>query len=312
MSASPSSSSSSLSLIEFGAIFLVATIWGINNAAAKVATEVLPPMLVGTLRFAITLAVLAPFIRPPFPQPRNLITLAIFGGPVHFGLIYLAFSVAHDLSPLSVSLQLWIPFAAILSWLVLKEPLSKPAILGLVVAFAGVAVMTLDPHALNDWLSIAVGALASVAWAFATITARRTQAVHPLKMQALVALFACPTLGLASFTFERDRWGALVHASPLVWGTILFAGLVSSVLATGLMFWLVQRREAGRVTPYMLMSPLVSCLIGVTLMHDLITPEIAAGAAMVIGGVGLVAIAERQFGRPRPDTAEAAQASEAP
>jgi O-acetylserine/cysteine efflux transporter len=312
MSALAPSRSSPLSLAEYGAIFLVASVWGVNNAAAKIATETLPPMLVGALRFALTLVVLAPMLKPPFPSPKNLLLLAVLAGPVHFSLIYLAFWLAHDLSPLAVSLQLWIPFTAILSGVLLKEPLGRPAILGLVIAFAGMAIMTLDPHAMLDWVAIVVGALASTAWAFATITARKTPAVHPLKMQALCALLATPVLGAASWTFERDRWGALTHASPLVWGTILFAGIGSSVFATGLMFWLVQRREAGRVTPYMLTSPLISCLIGVGLLHDVMTPQIAIGGSAVICGVGVVALAERGLKRLRTDTAEAAQAAESP
>jgi O-acetylserine/cysteine efflux transporter len=294
---------SRLTALEYAAVFAVAVTWGVNNAAAKVATEVLPPMLVGALRFGLAAVVLAPFVRPPFPQGRNLLLLAVLAGPVHFGLIYLGFSLAHDLSPISVSLQLWIPIAAILSWLVLKEPLSKPALAGMVVAFLGVVVMTADPHAFKDWPSILVGAFASCAWAGATILARRTQSVRPVKMQGLIALFAFPSLGLGSFLFERDRWGALPHAGWLVWGTIVFAGLISTVFATGLMFWLVQRREAGRVTPYMLASPVVSVLIGVGLMHDQLTPQIAIGAAAVIGGVGVIALAERGLRGRKPEAA---------
>ena len=38
----------------------------------------------------------------------------------------------------------------------------------------------------------------------------------------------------------------------------LVAVVVSSVAATSMVFWLVQRREAGRVTPYLLATPVVS------------------------------------------------------
>ena len=75
--------------------------------------------------------------------------------------------------------------------------------------------------------------------------------------------------------------------------SVVWAGLVSSVLATTLVFWLVQKREAGRVTPYLLATPVVSILIGWLWMGDVLTTQILTGAALSIAGVALVALAER-------------------
>ena len=78
-----------------------------------------------------------------------------------------------------------------------------------------------------------------------------------------------------------------------MWVCVLWAGLVSSVLATTMVFWLVQKREAGRVTPYLLATPVVSILIGWLFMGDVLTAQILTGAALTIGGVAVVALAER-------------------
>ena len=282
-----------LTLLEYAALALIIVVWGVNNAAAKVATEVLPPMLMGALRFGLAALVLIPFVRPPFPNWKSLAVLALFGGPIHFGLIYWGFAVAQDLSPLVVSLQLWIPFTALFAWLILGETLSWPILAGLAVAFGGVAFMTADPRAFRDWDAIAIGALASAAWALATVVARRAAAVPPVKMQGLLSVVAFPTLALGSILFEPDPVGAIQRATPLVWACVVWAALISTVIATGLLFWLVQRREAGRVTAYLLATPVVSCAIGVGLMGDVLTPQIIAGGLATIAGVGLVALAER-------------------
>ena len=55
---SSSSSPHALTPLEIAAIVAVLVIWGVNNAAAKVATEVLPPLMTGALRFAIAAACL--------------------------------------------------------------------------------------------------------------------------------------------------------------------------------------------------------------------------------------------------------------
>ncbi len=289
----PDKPHSPLTLIEIGAIIAVVVIWGVNNAAAKLATETVPPLLVGALRFALAAACLIPFVRPPFPNWKSLLVIAILGGPIHYGLIYLAFWLAQDVSPVSVAAQLWVPFTALFAFLLLGERLSRFALIGMGVAFAGVAWMTLDPHAISDWKAILVCIGASASWAMTTVVARRTTSIPPLKMQGLLSLTALPTLAFGSAVFERGQVEAMQQATPLVWLCVVWAGLVSSVLATTMVFWLVQKREAGRVTPYLLATPVVSILIGWLFMGDVLTPQILTGAALTIGGVAVVALAER-------------------
>ena len=284
---------SPLTLVEIAAIAAIVVIWGVNNAAAKLATETLPPLLTGALRFAIAAACLIPFVRPPFPNWKSLLLIVGLGGPLHYGLIYLAFWLAHDVSPVSVAAQLWVPFTALFAFLLLGERLSRFALAGMGVAFAGVAWMTLDRHAIADWRGILAGIGAAGAWAMTTVIARRTTSIPPLKMQGLLALVALPSLAIASAVFERGQVEAVREATPLVWASLAWAGLVSSVLATTLVFWLVQKREAGRVTPYLLATPVVSILIGWGFMGDVLTPQILTGAALTMGGVAVVALAER-------------------
>ena len=289
----PDKPHSPLSLIEIAAIVAVVVIWGVNNAAAKLATETLPPLLVGAMRFGLAAACLIPFVRPPFPNWKSLLIIMGVGGPIHYGLIYLAFWLAQDVSPVAVATQLWVPFTALFAFLLLRERISRYALIGMGVAFAGIAWMTLDPHAIADWKAILVGAAGSAAWAITTVIARRTTSIPPLKMQGLLALTALPSLAFASAMFERGHLEAVQAATPLVWAAVVWAGLVSSVLATTLVFWLVQKREAGRVTPYLLATPVVSILIGWLWMGDVLTAQILSGAALSIAGVAVVALAER-------------------
>lgn len=289
----PDKPHSPLSTVEILAIIAVVVIWGVNNAAAKLATETMPPLLVGALRFAIAGACLIPFVRPPFPNWKSLAIIVGLGGPIHYGLIYLAFWLAQDVSPVSVAAQLWVPFTALFAFLLLREKLSRFALAGMAVAFAGVAWMTLDPHAIADWKAILVGIAAASAWAMTTVIARRTTSIPPLKMQGLLALVALPTLAFGSAMFERGQWQAIQQADAMVWACIVWAGLVSSVVATTLVFWLVQKREAGRVTPYLLATPVVSIIIGWGFMGDVLSPQILTGAALTMGGVAIVALAER-------------------
>jgi O-acetylserine/cysteine efflux transporter len=285
---------SPLSGLERLAILAIILTWGLNNAAAKVATAHLPPMMVGGLRFALALLFLFPFIKPPFPEPKKLLIIMLLSGPVHFGLIYVAFGMGKSLSPLVVASQLWIPFTALAAWKMLGETMRLPAVIGLIIAFVGVAWMSLDPHGAKDLPATVLIVAASACWAVATILVRQTPGVKPLKMQGMTAVIAAPALIAMSFAFEPRVVERVTTAPAIAWACVAFAGVVSTIGASALLFWLVQRREAGRVTPYFLLTPLVSCTIGILFMGDLVTPQLIIGGAATMVGVALVALTEKR------------------
>ena len=287
-------SDSPLSLAEWGAIWLVVVVWGVNNAAGKLATAVLPPLFVGGVRFLFALVLLIPFIKPPFPPWKSFLPVVLIMGPIHFGLVYTGFYLAHNLSLFSVSLQLWIPLAALFSWLILGETAPRSALVGMALAFAGVAFMTLDPRAAADVEAVLVGLVASVFWALGTVLVRRMQPTPALKVQGCCSLVAAPVLLAGAFATEPHLIQQASHASALVWASLVYAGAVSSVLATVALFWLVQRRAAGRFAPYLLSTPLVSSALGVAFFGDVITVRLLVGAVATLGGVAVVALAERR------------------
>lgn len=300
-----SAKSSPLTGLEYLAILAIILTWGLNNVAAKVATLYLPPMLMGGLRFLVALAFLFPFIRPPFPEPRKILTIVLLTGPIHFGIIYVAFSMAKALSPLVVASQLWIPFTAIFAWRMLGESMRPPAVIGLVIAFVGVAWMSLDPHATGDLPAIALIVAAGACWAVATVLVRKTPGIKPLKMQGMTALVAAPVLLALSFVFETGQIEKIKAAPTIAWAAVLFAAVVSTVGASALLFWLVQRREAGRVTPYFLLTPLVSCSLGILFLGDKLTSQLLIGGGATMVGVALVAMTEKRI-KPEEAIAEAA------
>ncbi len=296
-------SDSPFTLAEWAAVWTVVVVWGLNNAAGKFATAAIPPLLVGGARFAVALACLFPFIRPPFPPWRMFLPVLLFTGPVHFGIVYWGFALAHNLSLFSVTLQLWVPLTALFSWLILREAMPRLALVGMAIAFGGVAFLSLDKGAAADVQAIGVGMVASVFWALGTVLVRRLPNIRALKVQGCVALVTAPTLLTAAWLTEPRLIPIARAASAWVWASVVFAGLVSSVGATVALFWLVQRREAARFTPYLLATPLVTTALGVSFFGDVLTPKLVLGAVATLGGVALVAVAERwRLAQPQVET----------
>jgi O-acetylserine/cysteine efflux transporter len=283
--------------LEWAAIVGIVLVWGVNNIAAKYMTEYIPPIFMGGVRFAVALLFLVPFIKPPFPDPKRLLLILLMIGPLNAGLIYLGFSMIDSMSAFIVSLQLWVPFTALFAWLILGEAMVGLQLLGLVVAFGGIAWMTLSPGTQGDIPGILVGVAASICWALGTILVRQVPAIRPLKLQGLTAILSAPLMFAVAFGTEKDIVPSVMAAPMMVWVCVLWAAVLSTVGATAIMFWLVQRREPGRIMPYFLMTPLVSSGISVLFMGEVVTWQVAMGGAATLAGVALVALSERRLAK---------------
>lgn len=275
----------------------IALIWGVNNIFAKIAVDAFPAMMTVALRFLIVLVALLWWIKPP---PRHALTvfalMLVFVGPLHFGVQYTGLKLAADMAPMIVAMQLWAPASVVFAALLLGERVSGLRWAGVGLAFVGTASMNFDPAVFAQGWSLLLVAGASVIYGLGTVLVRRLGGgLDPWAMQAWVALATAPTMVLASLTFETGQIEAARNAPWYAWACIVFGGIVSSIVANAFMFRLLQKYEVSRTTPYLLMTPVISFALAVLILGSRITPQIMLGAALTIGGVALVALAERRF-----------------
>ena len=289
----PSRAFTPLDLIQ---LISIAVIWGVNNILAKIAVDALPAMMTVAVRFAFVLAVLIWFIRmPPRAVWKQFALMLVFVGPLHFGVQYAGLKLAADIAPMVVAMQLWAPASVVFAALFLKESVSPLRWAGVIVAFLGTASMTFDPAVFaQGWALFLVG-LASVFYGLGAVMVRKIAGTDVWATQAWIALAIVPTMIGGSLLFETGHVEAAANAHWLVWAALIFGGLVSSIVANAFLFKLVQKYEVSRTTPYLLMTPVISFALAALVLHNQITAQILFGAALTIGGVLLVAIAERRF-----------------
>ncbi|MGB0515176.1 MAG: EamA family transporter, partial [Wenzhouxiangellaceae bacterium] len=67
----------------------------------------------------------------------------------------------------------------------------------------------------------------------------------------------------------------------------------ASIIGHGTFYWLVQRHEINRITPYLLLVPILAIALGVLMRGDQPGSRLLAGGAMVIGGVLWVTLRAR-------------------
>lgn len=274
------------------ALVLIAVIWAVNTVGTKYALDYLPPLLASSLRFGLTAAILFMFWRPAAGAFKPLSIVGLMTA-AHFGIQAIGLSLARDLAPMVIAMQLWIPASTIFASLFLHERMGMRRIVGVMVAFAGIVVLAAAPSVIPQLFSFALVSIASIMYGAVSVYVRRSPPVHPLAYQAWIAIAALATLGPLSLFTEPNPADEIASAGWLPLTALAFGAVASSVIGNAMMFGLVQKYEVARTTPYMFITPVIAIALGAWLLGDTITTQFLIGGAITMAGVAITALAER-------------------
>jgi O-acetylserine/cysteine efflux transporter len=266
-------------------LVLVALSWGSGNAAATIIVHEMPPIWAAAIRFALTGLILVPFLRVPKEKLRTLLPIALASGPIHFGLLYTAFSMTNSVGAMTVGGQLWVAFATILSVVFLKEHLNRAQVLGLLLAFSGIFVIGFEPHILADLDALLVMVCAAFCWGTSAFLARRAGDIPGLTVQAWMALLCVVVLVPMSFLTESRQIASVANSSLKLWLLMFYLVFAAGIFGNVMMFQMVRKYQVTQTTPFLLMTPVFAQICGFLFLGEAITPKIIFGTMITLAGV---------------------------
>lgn len=271
-------------------LMFINVVWGLAMIAAASSLKHFPPLEFTAFRFFLISVILAPFLRWQPGKMRQIFWIAMTGGTFNFALLFLGVSWAGEVSAVSIAGQLGVPFATVLSIVLLGETVRWRRWTGIALAFAGVMIIGFDPKVigyLDGFLAVVVSAFVG---SFASILMRQVKEVPVFEMQALIATMSWPVLVVLSVIFESGQVEAARTASLVEWGGIAYVALMSSLIAHAGFYWLLQRYEVSQITPLTLLAPLFTVVFGVILLGETLTWRIVIGAVVTLMGVAIISM----------------------
>lgn len=269
--------------------------WGLNFVVAKLGVGELPPMLLIGLRYALTAALLFPWLRWPHGRFVQILGVSFTLGFLHFALMFTGLKGV-DASVAAIAVQAQVPFAAILAWLFFRDALGWRRAAGIGLALAGIALLAGNPHESTDPLSLAMVIAAAFVWAVSSIQVKKMGTVDTLVLNAWIALLAAPQLMVGSLVFEGDQWAGVPEAGFWGWAAVVYMAVAVTVFGYGIWYKLLQRYPVTTVLPLSLLAPTFGVLCGIVLLGEPASPEKLLGAALTLAGVAVVILSPR----PRP------------
>lgn len=277
----------------FGALGLC---WGTSYLFIKIGVETLTPFTLIAGRLAVGAAVLGAVLlvaREPLPRDRrvygHLVMMAVLNIAIPFSLI--TFGERAIDSSLAAILNSSVPlFTIVIASLVLvDEPITLNRLLGLLVGFGGVLVLTSGgfvPGASGSLPGELAMVGSSISYAAGNVYARHNvRGLRPMVQAFFQVFFALVIVAVLAFVLERPfelDW------RPSSIFAVAWLGLLGSSLAYLCFFWLLARWGSTRSSMVAYLLPVVGIVAGFLVLGETIDGRVLAGTALIVGGVALV------------------------
>lgn len=278
-------------------VLLIAIVWGGNFVAIKVGLDDFSPLFFCFLRFFVILILLLPWLRIKPGQMKPLLWTAFTGGPVHFAAIFLGLAMIGGAASAAMLSQLSAPLALLLAVIFLGERIGIWRIMGMALAFAGVAVMSFDPRVFDHLDGVGVLILSQLAYASAAVLMRQLKGVSVFELQAWMGLVSAPVLLVVSLLTETGQWEQLRSMTWSGGGALAYTVLGASIFGHGGIYLLYQRHPVSVITPYLLITPLCGVLAAIVFLGEAVTERMILGGLIIFAGVAVVTVREQQRAR---------------
>ena len=274
-------------------------LWGFNQVAVKAVLPEVPPLMQAAIRsLGAALLVLAwaawrgiPMWRRDGTLRGGVVAGSLFAAEFACIFVGLQFTGASRmavflyLSPFVVALGM--PFIA------RTERLTAPALVGLVVAFSGVAWAfaegfarpAVGPH---QWIGDALGIAAAVLWGATTLVIRATALATAPVEKTLFHQLAVSGVALAMLAAATGEHSQAAGWSALAWSSIAFQVVVVSFVSYLVWFWLVRHYPATRIAAFTLLTPIFGLVFGAALLGEPLTPRLLLAAGAVAVGIAVM------------------------
>lgn len=274
---------------------LLAATWGASFLFIQRSVAEFGALPTAAVRVTIASLFLLPLMlaRGQWPLLRRHWRAVMLCGLLNSGIPFALFSFAllHLPTGLSAILNATVPlFGALVAWAWLGHRPGVSRAIGLVVGFAGVALLAWDkiaphggtPSALAGW-AVAACLAATLCYALAaSFTARYLRGLPPLMTATGSQIGSALGLALPAFWL----WPAQMPG-PAAWASVTALGVLCTGVAYVLYFRLIEDLGPARALTVTFVVPVFAVFYGATWLNEAVTPWILGCGAIVLCGTVL-------------------------
>ena len=264
--------------------------WGTGFLFGKIALVEMSVSNMVLFRFAFTCVGLVPFIffeRPRFAGSEWawVFVASVLGVPVQFLVQYegLSLTTVSHASLMVGTLPMLLAIAAVLfsgerlhvaGWLALAASTCGAGL----IAFSGKSASGAEHASVHGDLLVVLSMFAAIAW---ILISKRLMRHHSAVM-VTAYVYWIGTLILGAVVISTSGIPP-VHYSSRAWIAVAEQGLIATASTTLLWNWGLKRVPASQAGIFVNLEPLVGAILGVVVLHEVLSRTALLGGAMILG-----------------------------
>lgn len=269
---------------------LVPLTWGFGFALAKAGLDHFSPLLLMGMRFLIAAAVLVWFVPIPRGYLKQICSISFIAATLQYGLTFSGLT-RMDATPAVLLVQAEVIFGVIIAALLLGEKPSLKQIVGITISCLGILTIVGAPSLDGQIFGVMLILGGTLAFALGQVLIRRLKgALTGFQLTAWMGVIAGPQMILAAMLFEGDLALQISTAPLAAWGTVLYLGLIMTIIGYSAWYFILARYPVPMVMPVLLLLPVATILGAVSFLGERPDMIVLFGGAIVISGVGAVII----------------------
>ena len=267
---------------------LLPLLWGTAFTLSKPASEHFPTLFMQGGVYLFCSAGYALFTGTARKTPLGIAALlTLLAGAGQAFLLFLGLS-GLDASVAVLLLQVQVPITVLASALINRERISPVRMLGIAIAFGGVAAVAglpSKPVPLVPLLEVLAGALM---WGIGQALIKRFGKDSAPNMFRIVSMLSWPAMLAASLLIEHGQLESVRTATPGIWASLAGLTIGGMALGNGLWYLLVMRRRMDEVAPFLLLMPVVGVVASALVLGETISLSHYLGGALILLGLAIV------------------------
>ncbi len=272
-------------------VLLAALCFGTTGTAQALGPAGLSPAGVGAARILVGGALLIAFAGGLPRLPRTPLLIAAAGVAAYQLCFFAAVADTGVAVGTIVALGSAPATAGALEWLIERRRPARAWASATALACAGVALLALagaDAAVSAPGVALALGAGAS--YAAYTLAAKRMLGAGHRPEEVMAGAFGLGALALVPVLFVTGAGWLLQPGGAAL---ALFLGIVPTAVAYVLFARGLERLSAAETATLTLAEPLTAALLGLVVLSERLSPTAALGAALVLGGLVVLAAPRR-------------------
>ena len=261
---------------------------GFGFVIAKPAMEYFPPYLLMGMRFTIPALILVWW----FPLPKglflDLFKVSFIGSTLQYGLTYNGLNII-DASSAVLLVQLEVPFGILIAFFLLKEIPKIKNIVGLIIAFFGVFILTGAPNLEGKYFGVLLTLSGAFTWSLGAVMAKPlSKKIGAFALMTWLCVFSGPLLILISTVVNGNPIQYILSANFYSWLTVIYLGFFMQPIAYGAWYYVLSKYPVNKVMPVLLLLTMTGFITAIFLLGEEPPKQVFLGGVIIVFGVGMI------------------------